>query len=137
MVSEVLLGECRKRGIKVFAADQGALIDMAADSPQDPTRTLIRQVLGAVAQFEKSALVAKLRSARDRVRAKKGHCEGPLPYGNTTGEAHILEMMRAMCAQGNSWNEIAALLNDADFRTRTGSQWTKRSVRHVMKNSGK
>ena len=31
-----------------------------------PTSILIRQVLGAVAQFEKAALVAKLKAARDR-----------------------------------------------------------------------
>ena len=31
----------------------------------DPTRTLIRQVLGAVAQFEKSVIVLKLRAARE------------------------------------------------------------------------
>jgi hypothetical protein len=31
-----------------------------------PTAVLVRQVLGAIAQFEKSSLVAKLKAARDR-----------------------------------------------------------------------
>ena len=31
-----------------------------------PTAVLVRQVLGAIAQFEKTSLVAKLRAARDR-----------------------------------------------------------------------
>ena len=42
----------------------------------EPTKVLIRQVLGAVAQFEKSVLVSKLKVARDRMRAQKEH---PLP----------------------------------------------------------
>lgn len=41
-----------------------------------PTAELVRQILGAVAQFEKTSLVIKLRGARERIRAKKGRCEG-------------------------------------------------------------
>jgi DNA invertase Pin-like site-specific DNA recombinase len=32
-----------------------------------PTAVLVRQVLGAIAQFEKASLVAKLKAARDRL----------------------------------------------------------------------
>ena len=54
------------------ATSKGSAITLiAADSPDSfldstPTAVLIRQVLGAVAQFEKAALVAKLRAARER-----------------------------------------------------------------------
>ena len=41
-----------------------------------PTAVLVRQVLGAIAQFEKASLVAKLKAARDRKRAREGKCEG-------------------------------------------------------------
>jgi DNA invertase Pin-like site-specific DNA recombinase len=37
---------------------------------------VVRQVLGAIAQFEKASLVAKLKAARDRKRAAAGKCEG-------------------------------------------------------------
>jgi len=40
------------------------------------TAVLVRQVLGAIAQFEKASLVAKLKAARDRKRARDGKCEG-------------------------------------------------------------
>ena len=33
-----------------------------------PTALLVRQVLGAIAQFDKASLVAKLKAARDNVR---------------------------------------------------------------------
>ena len=38
----------------------------------DPTRKLIRQVLGAVAEFEKENLVLKLRAARQRKKRLTG-----------------------------------------------------------------
>ena len=50
---------------------------IAADSPDaflddTPTVVLIRQVLGAVSQFEKAALVAKLKAARERKKLETG-----------------------------------------------------------------
>jgi DNA invertase Pin-like site-specific DNA recombinase len=54
---------------------------IAVDSPasfldETPTAVLIRQVLGAVSQFEKAALVAKLKAARERKKAATGKCGG-------------------------------------------------------------
>ena len=37
---------------------------------------LVRQVLGAIAQFEKASLVAKMKAARDRKRAETGYKVG-------------------------------------------------------------
>src|SRR3954447_17598330 len=51
----------RDSGIALIAADSpDTFIDDA------PTAVLIRQILGAVSQFEKAMLVAKLKGARDR-----------------------------------------------------------------------
>jgi DNA invertase Pin-like site-specific DNA recombinase len=58
-VTPTLLAECRKLGIVVIPVDAGQDLVVADD---DPTRVLIRQVLGAVAQFEKSILVTKAAS---------------------------------------------------------------------------
>lgn len=41
-----------------------------------PTAVLVRQVLGAISQFEKTSLVAKLKSARDRKLANGIKCGG-------------------------------------------------------------
>jgi DNA invertase Pin-like site-specific DNA recombinase len=41
-----------------------------------PTAVLVRQVLGAIAQFEKASAVAKLAAARKRKRERFGKCEG-------------------------------------------------------------
>lgn len=41
-----------------------------------PTAVLVRQVLGAIAQFEKASLVAKLKASRDRKRKSGGSARG-------------------------------------------------------------
>jgi DNA invertase Pin-like site-specific DNA recombinase len=41
-----------------------------------PTAVLVRQVLGAIAQFEKGTMVAKLKAARERKRAAGHKVEG-------------------------------------------------------------
>jgi DNA invertase Pin-like site-specific DNA recombinase len=52
----------------------------------DPTRILMRQFMGAIAQYEKTMIVRKLRGARARVRQLKGRREGAKPYGYYPGE---------------------------------------------------
>ena len=68
---------------------------VAADSPDSfldttPTAVLIRQVLGAVSQFEKAALVAKLKSARDRKKRETGKCGGRKSYAERDGAMVML-----------------------------------------------
>ena len=78
IVSEMLLDEFGKHGVRVVAVDAGTDLTAGDDYP---TRKLIRQVLGAVAGFEKSVLVSKLKAARDRTRRTTGRCEGRKPFG--------------------------------------------------------
>ena len=44
-----------------------------------PTAVLVRQVLGAIAQFEEASLVAKLKAARDRKRDARSSSAAPPP----------------------------------------------------------
>ena len=73
MVEEVILQQLTSACCKVIATDSGT--DLTADS-DDPTRRLIRQVLGAVAEFDRRVTVMKLRAARERRRAQGERCEG-------------------------------------------------------------
>jgi DNA invertase Pin-like site-specific DNA recombinase len=55
-----------------------------------PTAVLVRQVLGAIAQFEKAGLVAKLATARKRKRVATGKCEGRKTHAERRPEAVAL-----------------------------------------------
>lgn len=134
MISEVILADFRKRGIVVLAADQGQLIDMASDGG-DPTRVLIRQIMGALAQWEKSQLVKKMKVARDRIKAKGGRCEGNLAYGSNPGEKQVLEFLRNN--QGISARGLAELLNEGGFKTRRGTKWNRQSVEWLIRKGVK
>ena len=46
------------------------------DDPDDPSRTLIRQVLGAVSQYERSMIALRLRSGRRRKAQHGGYAFG-------------------------------------------------------------
>lgn len=135
IVSELVLKECASRKIPVYAADQGTLVDQAS-MDGDPTRKLIRQILGALAEWEKTALVMKLRAARDRKRRETGRCEGVKPYGATCAEQEIKDKFFEWRSLGASYSTVAENANNAGFCTRQGQPWKKASVYQVI-NRGK
>src|SRR5271165_2895712 len=61
----------KEKGITLIAASAPTFF-----VEDTPTAVLVRQVLGAVAQFEKATTVAKLAAARKRKRMANGKCEG-------------------------------------------------------------
>jgi hypothetical protein len=61
-----------------------------------PTAVMVRQILGAVAQFEKATTVAKLAAARKRKREATGKCEGRKPIAEQHPEA--VAMARKLAA---------------------------------------
>jgi DNA invertase Pin-like site-specific DNA recombinase len=133
MVQEVLLHECRKRGIKVFSADRGELVDQASDGA-DPVVKFMRQILGAVAEFEKNVLVTKMKAAKDRKRKENGHCEGPKPYGATPAEQDVIKFICKGVEDSRPFRHIAGSLNLSGYRTRTGKEWNKARVSHVFQS---
>lgn len=133
MVQELILKECRERGIKVFAADQP--FDDLASNSGDPTRKLFRQIIGALAEWEKSALVMKLRKARDRKRALTGRCEGILPWGQTPQGKRVLNYILTLRTLEIPVPRIASKLNQRGVTTRWGKPWTKRAVLHYLCNN--
>lgn len=134
MVSEALLGELRRRNLKLFAADQGALIDLATNDG-DPMRKAIRQIMGVMAELDKSMLVKKLAEARKRKREATGRCEGAKPYGSTDQERPILNYMLELRKVGTSYTEIANALNrETSCGMLSDGVWTKSRVQGILRN---
>jgi DNA invertase Pin-like site-specific DNA recombinase len=91
----------------------------------DPTRVLIRQVLGAVSQFEKAVIVSKLKAARQRKKRATGRCEGRKPFGERPGEAEVVAYIAKLRrkpkgAERRSFAAIAERLNAERIPSRTG-----------------
>jgi len=117
MVQETIIADLRKHGFELVSVAEPDLM------ANDPTRILVRQMMGAVAQYEKSQIVLKLRGARMRKRAKTGRCEGRKPFGYYEGEALVLDRIKALRAEGLGFDRIAARLNEERVPTRTGRPW--------------
>jgi DNA invertase Pin-like site-specific DNA recombinase len=119
---------------------QGMGVDLvAADSPEafvddTPTATLVRQILGAVAQFEKAMIVAKLRGARDRKsRATGRRIEGrkPVPPG-VVALAKKLARKRGGLGKTPSLRDIAKGLAAAGHFSPAGAPYGPESVKRML-----
>lgn len=62
-------------------------------------------------------IVAKLRGARERVKAKSGRCEGRKPYGTFDGSAIITRII-GLRATGLPYESIATGLNREGVKPR-------------------
>lgn len=95
-----------------------------------PTATLIRSVLGAVAEFEKTSLVAKLAAARERVRASGKRCEG----GKPLWEKRPLDvaLMQHLRADGYSCRAIAEELAEIGVLTSVGTPYRFQQVARTL-----
>jgi DNA invertase Pin-like site-specific DNA recombinase len=113
MVQETIIGDLRKRGFDLVSVMEPDLLQT------DPTRVLMRQIFGAIAQYEKAMIVAKLRGSRERAKARDGHCEGRKPYGHYPNEQAALHRMQQLRQDGTAFDKIAEALNAEGFRPRT------------------
>ncbi|MBS0205929.1 MAG: recombinase family protein [Planctomycetes bacterium] len=134
LVGEVILGQFRDLGVTVIEAASGNVL--TADDG-DPTKVLIRQILGAVAQFDKSVVVSKLRAARDRMRRNQGRCEGRKPFGSFAGEEEIFNQIVTMRKsrkgqRRTSYRRIAESLNSQGIRSRCGKPWNGTTIRNMV-----
>jgi DNA invertase Pin-like site-specific DNA recombinase len=141
IVQETLLGELRRIGAQCYStsASEAAYL---TDDPDDPSRALIRQVLGAVAQYERAMIALRLRSGRRRKAERGGFAYGspPLGYQAIDGElvadvdeqktvARITELHKA----GSSLREIAATLTLEGHRPKRSDRWHAESVGRVVR----
>jgi DNA invertase Pin-like site-specific DNA recombinase len=126
MVQETLLADLRKRGFELISVMEPDLCST------DPSRVLMRQIFGAIAEYDRAMIVAKLRGARQRMKVKDGRCEGRKPYGHYDGEGAILERMTALRAEGLGFDRIAETLNAEGLKPRTGERWWGRTINNIL-----
>jgi DNA invertase Pin-like site-specific DNA recombinase len=99
----------------------------------DPGRKLMRQIMGAFAEYEKQKIVLKLRAARDRKRIATGHCEGRHAFVNESATARA----EALSADGLTLVAIAKALDSEGYRTNDGKKWWPMTVRRLLKPKGR
>src|SRR5215217_6107755 len=78
VMQEQLLAEVWKSGELFSTAGGEANLH---DDPDDPSRRLIRQVLGAVSEYERAMIVLRLKRGRILKGSRGGYAHGRPPYG--------------------------------------------------------
>jgi DNA invertase Pin-like site-specific DNA recombinase len=126
MVQETIIADFRKRGITVISAHEP---DLCSD---DPSRKLVRQIMGAIAEYDRAMTVAKLRGARQRVKARTGRCEGSKPFGVSEDHRPVIDRILGLRAAGMAVDVIAETLNGEGHKSKTGGKWYGSSVRNVL-----
>jgi DNA invertase Pin-like site-specific DNA recombinase len=135
IVQETGYAMLRERGITLVAADSPtSFLD------DTPTAVLIRQVLGAVSQFEKAMLVTKLKGARDRKRAGGVKVEGRKSLVEIDAEKNggrmveLAQRLRRRRPKGGqrSLREIAVELEKAGYVSRSGKPYGATAVARML-----
>jgi DNA invertase Pin-like site-specific DNA recombinase len=142
IVQETLLSELWRMGAVVFSTAR-AESDYLTDDPRDPSRRLIRQVLGAVAEYEKSLIVLRLRSGRERKRANGGYWGGApklglRPEGKElvvdVDEQKTVDRIIELHVAGHSTRQICRVLMDEGCRTKKGfTTWHSAVVAAIIR----
>jgi DNA invertase Pin-like site-specific DNA recombinase len=134
VVSELIIREFQKLKATVISCSGG--IDLTAGSDDNPTAKLVRQILAAVAEFDRCIIVLKTRAARERLRAKNGRCEGRKPFGTKSGnEAATLSLILDYSRSGMDSVGIAERLNAAGILTRYGKAWNAGTVWKIIERN--
>jgi DNA invertase Pin-like site-specific DNA recombinase len=100
-----------------------------------PTAVLVRQVLGAIAQFEKATTVAKLKAARDRKIAAGEKCGGRKSYAEARPE--MIKLARQLRRPDPdrrpvSLRKVAAALAERGYVASTGRPYEAAAVAAML-----
>jgi DNA invertase Pin-like site-specific DNA recombinase len=91
----------------------------------------MRQAAGAFAEYERARLVAKLRHARDRKRARGERVEGRTPAHVLYPEAKRLRRASPKTGERRSFRDISAALAKAGLVTKPGRPFTATAIKRM------
>lgn len=120
----------KARGITLIPVDSPAYF-----TEDTPTATMVRQILGAVSQFEKAMVVHKLRVARERKRASGVKVEGRKSHAEAHPEAVALAKRlhrKPRSGKRTSLRAIAAKLAEAGHLSSSGKPYSASAVRSML-----
>ncbi len=141
MLQETMLADVRRLGGELVSIEEPDLCS------EDPSRVLFRQMKGAISQYEKAMIVARLQAGRLAKRRLGGYIGGSvIPLGlRVQGEGReamlmpdqqagtVREIFRAYLAD-TSMKKIADRLRANNIPTKRGGRWTQQQVSDILHN---
>ena len=122
-----------RKNVRVLSATQ--------ENGVDPIAKLTRDILAAVAGYERHLIAQRLAGSRKVKAARGGYAHGQAPFGTAPGggvlikndrEYSILMRMRTLREGGRTIRQIAETLNSEGLLSRQGRQWGPSSVHGAL-----
>jgi len=142
ILQETLVQALRDQGTPVRSASEP---DVDTDT-DDPTKILIRQIIGAVSQYERTVIRGRLMAGKAAKAAEGGFLGGRARYGfkiddgkvvPDDAEQVVVALVGRLRASGASLREIAVELDAQGYRPRDAQRWHPNAVRRIAAYSPK
>ncbi len=144
LVQESILGDFQEKGASVISIDEPDILSI------DPSRILLRQMKGAINQYEKAMIVIRMKSGRTKKAKDGGYGGGAPPLGYITKrdtgkspsylavqdtEASTVELIYELRHKGKTLKEISDYLNENNYKTKRNGTWHGCTVKYILENS--
>jgi DNA invertase Pin-like site-specific DNA recombinase len=140
LARDLVLQETTITRLRAAGASVLSVTEPDIDS-EDGTRVLVRQILGAVGQYERALIRGRMMSGKAAKVAGGGYGGGRPAFGwraeggqliRDAGEQQTVALAKALRAEGLSLRQIGARLEGAGHRPKVGQQWQPNQVRRVL-----
>lgn len=141
LLQETVVQRLTQRAVAVRSASEPDM-DTLSD---DPTKTLIRQIVGAIAQYERAVIRGRMQAGIRAKAAAGGYVGGQPPYGWRAQRGELVEhpaeqaavaFARQLRSEGCTLRVVAARLAEAGYPPRRGSRWHPSAVAALVRVEG-
>lgn len=135
LMQETMVMRLRSVGVEVVSVKEPAI------DGDEGLRDLVRQILGAIAQYERTKIRGKMLAGARRKAAEGGYAFGRPPYGwraenmelvAVADQQLVIADIRKMRGSGLTLRAIAERLNADGVPGPTGGVWRGETVRRVL-----
>ena len=136
-VQEYLIAQWTAAGAAVVSVLEG-------EAAEDPARKMLRQILGAVAGYDRAMVVARLKWGRQAKAKRGGYAGGAVALGYKVEEGLLVVDEEAAKAvrraaklrrDGLGYRAIASTLAAEGFSTKRGGAWQANTVRSLLQSA--
>jgi DNA invertase Pin-like site-specific DNA recombinase len=140
LTQEFLLRDIRQRGADLVSCS-AAEADYLQDDPHDPTRKLIRQVLGAVSEFERALIRLRLQRGRALKAERGGFAYGSPAFGYraeggelkpVAREQEAIRYAKKLRRSGVSLRDIGRALTEQGYPSKRSGSWHPSTVARLL-----
>lgn len=135
--------EVSERLFKAFEAAGASLCFASVEFDSSPSGNLFRQILAAIAEFDRTSWLSRMQSCKRAAVATRGsYAGGNVPYGYVSGgrgvlridpaAAAVVKRIFALEAQGVSKTAIAGRLAAEGYKTRKGTDFCPQQVIRIL-----